>query len=186
MRDRICKTDPCIPARALVRVGHLAACCTTANNQIFEGDGRVTTFSMHGANQAFPVQRQNSDYDVALRDDVDDAEYLRTLAMYIPGLLNRHRPELVFYQAGVDGLAADSLGRMALTRAGLSKRNHMVYRACLNNGVPLVVTLGGGYSRPIDPTVDAVRCPHAFFAAIARLHCTSSLPHRLHNTSSLP
>jgi acetoin utilization deacetylase AcuC-like enzyme len=124
--------------------------------QIFENDPRVITFSMHGANQSFPVKRCNSDYDVALRDEVDDVEYLRTLSMYIPGLLNRHRPELVFYQAGVDSLASDSLGRMALTRAGLSKRNNLVYSACLERDIPLVVTLGGGYSRPIAPTVDAV------------------------------
>ncbi len=127
------------------------------NAVIFEDDERVITFSIHGSAQAFPPHRQRSDYDVALRDGVDDAEYLKVLRMYIPGLLERHKPDLVFYQAGVDGLEEDSLGRMALTRSGLSRRNMIVYQACLERQVPFVVTMGGGYARPdIGPSVDAV------------------------------
>lgn len=122
---------------------------------MFGDDPRVTTFSMHGAGQAFPPRRARSDYDVALPDGTGDAEYLRALGMYVPGLLRRHRPQLVFYQAGVDALEEDALGRLALTRAGLSARNRMVYEACLERDVPVVVTLGGGYARPIAPSVDA-------------------------------
>lgn len=111
---------------------------------------------MHGMNN-FPLQKQQSDYDVGLRDGVDDLEYLRTLRMYVPGLLRKHEPQLVFYQAGVDGMAEDALGRMCLTRAGLSHRNAIVFDACLSHNIPCVVTMGGGYCRPdIGPTVDAV------------------------------
>lgn len=129
------------------------------NAKIFENDPRVTTFSMHGGAQAFPLRNQRSDYDVPLRPGVEDAEYLQTLSQYLPGLVRRHRPQLVFFQAGVDGLASDTLGTLSLTRAGLSSRNKMVYEACFGcfgSGTPLVITLGGGYSRPIDPSVDAV------------------------------
>jgi acetoin utilization deacetylase AcuC-like enzyme len=132
---------------------------------IFENDDSVLTFSMHGANN-FPFTKENSDYDVPLADSTGDDEFLATLRMYVPGLLRRHNPDLIFYQAGVDALAEDALGRLSLTRSGLSARNQLVYNACLDAGIPLVLTLGGGYSRPIGPTVDchvdvytdAVRC----------------------------
>jgi acetoin utilization deacetylase AcuC-like enzyme len=123
---------------------------------IFANDTRVITLSIHGANN-YPAEKMKGDYDVGLGDGTGDAVYLSTLRTYIPRLLDRHRPDLVFYQAGVDALEQDALGRLSLTRAGLSARNGIVYRACIERAVPCVVTMGGGYARPdIGPTIDAV------------------------------
>ena len=64
-------------------------------------------------------------------------------------------PEIIFYQSGVDGLASDTLGRLALTHAGLKRRDEMVLKACLRHGIPCAITLGGGYSDPVECTVEA-------------------------------
>ena len=64
-------------------------------------------------------------------------------------------PEIIFYQAGVDGLFTDKLGRLGLTHAGLRERDEMVLTACHENRIPCVITLGGGYSDPVEPTVEA-------------------------------
>lgn len=147
----------------LTSVSHSVFPSGDGNAKLFENEPRVTTFSIHGGSQVFPLRKQVSDYDVALAPGVENTEYLRILSQYVPGLLRRHDPQLVFFQAGVDALASDSLGTLSLTRAGLSKRNNMVYDACLERDVPLIITLGGGYSRPIDPSVDAVRSAVLFY-----------------------
>ena len=64
-------------------------------------------------------------------------------------------PEIVFYQSGVDPLASDTLGRLALTHAGLKERDRRVITAARDHGIPIVITLGGGYSRPIKLTAEA-------------------------------
>jgi acetoin utilization deacetylase AcuC-like enzyme len=61
----------------------------------------------------------------------------------------------VFYQSGVDGLASDALGQLALTHVGLERRDRMVMNAVHEEGVPFVITLGGGYSNPITLTAEA-------------------------------
>lgn len=92
--------------------------------------------------------KENSDLDIELPVDCRDETYLLTLKHW----LNRIEQEagefdLVFFQAGVDCLADDRLGRMALTAQGLTRRNHMVYDFCHRQGLPLVITMGGGYPR---------------------------------------
>lgn len=114
---------------------------------IFQDDPRVITFSMHAANN-YPFQKERSTYDIALPDGTGDEEYLRLVRSYVPGILERHRPQLVLLQMGVDSLEADGLGRLSLSRSGLSTRNRDVYDAVLRAGIPAVVTMGGGYSRP--------------------------------------
>ncbi len=120
---------------------------------IFEGDEAVFTLSLHGANN-FPIRKQRSTVDVAFEDGTGDEEYLAALARVLPSVF-AFAPRLVFYQSGVDGLAGDSLGRLALTHAGLAERDRMVFTACRARGVPVVTLLGGGYSEPIDLTVQA-------------------------------
>ncbi|CAI7847974.1 unnamed protein product, partial [Closterium sp. NIES-53] len=122
---------------------------------IFEGDPRVVTFSMHGANNYPWRSKRRSDYDVELPDDMGDAAYLALLQEWLPRLFDQHRPSLVIFQAGVDALKEDSFGRLAMTRAGMLRRNNMVYSACIDNGMPLVITMGGGYSRPPDASIAA-------------------------------
>ncbi|CAI5953727.1 unnamed protein product [Closterium sp. NIES-65] len=103
---------------------------------IFEGDPRVVTFSMHGANNYPWRSKRRSDYDVELPDDTGDAAYLSLLEQWLPKLFEHHRPSLVMFQAGVDALKEDSFGRLAMTRAGMLRRNNMVYSACIDNHVP--------------------------------------------------
>ncbi|QDZ24472.1 histone deacetylase [Chloropicon primus] len=122
---------------------------------IFQSKSSVFTFSIHGANNYPWKTRRKSDLDVEVPDDTTDAEYLDVLARSLEDVFLRVKPRLVIYQAGVDGLREDSLGRLALTRQGLIRRNNLVYDMCIRDGCKLVITMGGGYSRPIDATVDA-------------------------------
>jgi acetoin utilization deacetylase AcuC-like enzyme len=119
----------------------------------FEDDPDVLTLSLHGANN-FPFRKQRSTIDVELPDKTGDEEYLRALDLVLPRVLD-FAPEIVFYLSGVDGLATDVLGRLALTHEGLKARDARVIGACFTNKLPLVITLGGGYSRPIHLTAEA-------------------------------
>ncbi|HEY1908995.1 MAG TPA: histone deacetylase, partial [Myxococcaceae bacterium] len=74
---------------------------------------------------------------------------------HLPRVLEAARPDIVYYQAGVDPLAEDTLGRLSLTHAGLEARDTFVLEAMRRSGVPVVVTLGGGYARPLEATVRA-------------------------------
>ncbi len=117
------------------------------------GDPDVFTLSLHGAKN-YPFHKEASSLDVGLPDACEDRAYLVALEDALHAV-RAHRPELVLYQAGVDALRGDRLGRMALTHAGLEARDRLVYDAVRAIGAPLVVTLGGGYHRDIDESVAA-------------------------------
>jgi acetoin utilization deacetylase AcuC-like enzyme len=121
---------------------------------IFAGDESVFTFSMHGAKN-FPFRKQRSSLDVELADGCGDSEYIATLEEHLPAVLDRARPDVLFFQAGVDPLEHDLLGRLKLTPAGLRLRDRIVASASRDRGIPLVLTLGGGYAKPIALSVDA-------------------------------
>jgi len=120
---------------------------------IYRTDPDVFTLSLHGARN-YPFAKESSSRDVGLPDGCDDDTYLRALAPALEEVA-AFAPEIVFFQAGVDTLEGDRLGRMALTHAGLQRRNAMVYALARRLRVPIVVTLGGGYGRNIDATVKA-------------------------------
>jgi acetoin utilization deacetylase AcuC-like enzyme len=120
---------------------------------IFADDPSVFTLSLHGQNN-FPARKQNSTIDVGFPNGTTDAEYLMALTAVIPRVLD-FQPEIVFYQSGVDGLSTDQLGLLSLTPEGLLARDRSVFEAVRRAGVPIVTVLGGGYSRPIDLTVNA-------------------------------
>ncbi|PWK79315.1 acetoin utilization deacetylase AcuC-like enzyme [Mucilaginibacter oryzae] len=122
--------------------------------QIFENDARVFTFSMHGANN-FPYRKEKSDLDIPLADGISDDEYLGTLTAVLPQLIARHQPDFVFYLSGVDILATDKLGKLALTREACKARDQFVFEQCIKNGLPVQVSMGGGYSPDIGDIVDA-------------------------------
>jgi acetoin utilization deacetylase AcuC-like enzyme len=114
---------------------------------IFAGDPDVFTFSMHGAKN-FPFRKQRSSLDLELPDGCGDREYLETLEQHLPSAIEG--ADIVFYQGGVDPLAEDTLGRLSLTHGGLRARDRLVFEAARSRALPMVLTLGGGYARPID------------------------------------
>jgi acetoin utilization deacetylase AcuC-like enzyme len=113
--------------------------------QIFQHEPRVFTFSMHGANN-YPLQKEKSDLDIGLPDGTTDAVYLHTLASNLENLMEKVVPDFMFFQAGVDILATDKLGKLAVTRSGCLERDRLVLQAAKQARVPLVVCMGGGYS----------------------------------------
>lgn len=121
--------------------------------RIFQGDESVLTVSLHGAKN-FPFRKQESRIDIALPDATGDGEYLATLERVIPRVFD-WRPELLFFQAGVDALESDTLGRLRLTLAGLAARDRMVFEAAARSDTPVAVVMGGGYSSPIERTAEA-------------------------------
>jgi len=116
---------------------------------IFENDSTVRTVSLH-CGKNFPFRKMRSDRDVPLEPGTGDEAYLATLRRALADDVERFQPDLVLYQAGVDGLAADRLGHLSLSREGLRRRNAMVFDSARDAGLPLVVTMGGGYADPIE------------------------------------
>jgi len=123
---------------------------------IFRDDPTVFTLSMHGAKN-FPVRKQASDLDVELPDGCEDAAYLGALDSSLAQLWHHHAealPGLVLYIAGADPHEGDRLGRLKLTAAGLAERDRRVFDACRERGIPVAVTMGGGYGRVLEDTVE--------------------------------
>jgi acetoin utilization deacetylase AcuC-like enzyme len=119
----------------------------------FAGDPDVFTVSLHAAKN-YPFHKETSSLDVPLPDGCDDATYLAALDVALEQV-RAFRPELLLYQAGVDSLRGDRLGRMDLTHDGLGRRDAAVYATARALGVPIVVTLGGGYHRDVEESVAA-------------------------------
>ncbi len=134
---------------------------------IFEGDERVFTCSLHGAKN-FPARKTTSDLDVPLPDDTGDEAYLEALTAALEASLDAARPDIVFVQGGVDGLATDRLGRLALTPSGMAERDRLLLERFTGAGLPTVLTLGGGYSEPIEHTIDANVATYAAARACMR------------------
>ena len=120
---------------------------------IFADNPSVFVFSMHGEKN-FPFRKFPADLDVALPDGTGDKDYLRALADNLPAVFE-FRPDLILYQAGVDPLAEDKLGRLALTHDGLIQRDQAVLNACKGRGIPVSMAIGGGYADPIEASVTA-------------------------------
>jgi len=122
--------------------------------QIFENKSSVFTFSMHGANN-FPFRKEKSDYDVPLPDGTGDEEYLYLLKTILPHLIEVQKPDFIFYLSGVDILASDNLGKMALSKTACKQRDQFVFEQCIANKIPVQVSMGGGYSPDIKDIVEA-------------------------------
>lgn len=121
---------------------------------VFAGDDRVFTFSMHGGRN-YPFRKVAGDLDIELNDRTGDDEYLGLLADALPRVLAAARPDLVIYLAGADPHERDRLGRLALTHDGLARRDAMVIEQCREVGIPVAVTIAGGYGDPISASVEA-------------------------------
>ena len=112
---------------------------------IFEGDPEVFTFSMHGERN-YPLQKMRSTLDVGLADGIGDDEYLELLARHLDGVFAAFVPDIVLYLAGVDPVRGDRYGRLALSDDGIARRERQVLEACRARGLPLVITIAGGYA----------------------------------------
>jgi len=132
---------------------------------ILGADERVFTFSMHGGKN-FPFHKVSGSLDIELADGTRDDEYLSRLSDVLPVIIARAAPDLVFYIAGADPHEGDALGRLALSFAGLARRDAYVLSQCREVGIPVAITIGGGYGRRIEDTVaihaDTARIAAAF------------------------
>lgn len=117
--------------------------------EIFAGDPRVATLSIH-AERNYPVRKMPSTVDVGLEDGLGDEAYLAVVEEAVTAMLDRERPDLVFYNAGVDPHRDDRLGRLALSDAGLAERDRRVIGRVRDRGLPLAGVIGGGYDVDVD------------------------------------
>ncbi len=154
--------DLVVTARRLLADGHVER-VLVVDLDVHQGNGtadacaddaHVTTFSVHGARN-YPFVKARSDLDVALADGIDDDGYGAALGAHLPAFFEATAPDLVLYQGGVDVLAGDRFGRMALSQDGVVARDRFVASLCVAAGVPLVTTLGGGYHHEVERTVAA-------------------------------
>lgn len=122
--------------------------------QILENVPGIFTFSMHGEKN-FPFRKEVSDWDIGLDVGTGDDVYLSLLGHVLPELLDRHRPEFVFYLSGVDVLSTDKLGKLGMSKQGCRERDRMVFQFCKEKGLPVQVSMGGGYSPAIKDIVEA-------------------------------
>jgi acetoin utilization deacetylase AcuC-like enzyme len=119
---------------------------------IFAGDPTVFTFSIHQARN-YPEPKPPSDLDINLEDGAGDEAYLRELRRGLDESLARCSPDLILYVAGADPYREDQLGGLSLTLAGLRQRDDLVFAEARRRGVPVAVTLAGGYARNTEDTV---------------------------------
>lgn len=121
---------------------------------IFKKDSKVFTFSLHGKNN-YPFKKEISDLDVALTDNTKDEVYLQTLKSHLPKLINEVKPDFVFYLSGVDIVETDKLGKLGCTVEGCRERDRYVLQSLYDKGIPVEVSMGGGYSKDIKIIIEA-------------------------------
>ncbi|HSW28756.1 MAG TPA: histone deacetylase [Longimicrobiales bacterium] len=119
---------------------------------IFRGDDSVFTLSVHGANN-FPFRKEKGDLDIELPDRSGDDLFLAAVTQGVRVAL-AHGPDLAYYLAGADPFEGDRLGRLAVTKQALARRDELVLDLCGAAGVPVAVVMSGGYARDVDDTVD--------------------------------
>lgn len=122
--------------------------------EIFRNEKRVFTFSMHGANN-YPLIKETSDLDIGLPDFTNDSFYLKTLETNLTNLLEEVEPDFIFFQSGVDILDTDKLGKLSVTREGCKQRDKIVLTSAKKNKIPIVASMGGGYSPNFRDIIEA-------------------------------
>lgn len=121
---------------------------------IFNSESRVFTFSMHGRNN-YPLKKEKSDLDVELEDGTIDSTYLYLLECSLERILTNFTPDLLFYQCGVDVIETDKLGKLGLSIKGCKMRDRIVFETAKSISVPVVCSMGGGYSTDIRAIIEA-------------------------------
>ncbi|MEC8693164.1 MAG: histone deacetylase [Bacteroidota bacterium] len=124
------------------------------NAHIFQHDQRVFTFSMHGEKN-YPLKKEQSDLDIGLPDGMQDKDYLQILYSKLPELIQLVEPDIIFYQSGVDIIEFDKLGRLGVSIDGCKNRDRFVFEQAHINQIPIVTSMGGGYSPEIKHIIEA-------------------------------
>ncbi|MCK8523760.1 histone deacetylase [Aquimarina sp. D1M17] len=122
--------------------------------EIFGDDPNVFTFSMHGAKN-YPFKKEISDLDIALPNDIDDTEYLTILKDTLPKLIQKQQPDFIYYLCGVDILSTDKLGKLGCSLEGCKERDRFVLQTCKDLKIPVMCSMGGGYSPDIKTIIEA-------------------------------
>ncbi len=153
--------DSAISARAVQAAG-LVERVVVIDTDVHQGNGTaailhtdptVYTFSVHGAKN-FPFHKEESDLDAPLPDGAGDTEFLATLESGLEAALDAADADLAIYLAGADPFEGDRLGRLTVTKAGLAERDRIVLETCRERGIPVAVTMAGGYAYEVEDTVE--------------------------------
>ncbi|REG89157.1 histone deacetylase family protein [Winogradskyella sediminis] len=122
--------------------------------EIFQNDDSVFTFSMHSKSN-YPFKKETSNLDIALENDTNDSAYLNLLKDTLPNLIAQQQPDFIYYLCGVDVIKTDKLGKLGLTLEGCKARDRFVLEQCKLNQIPVMCSMGGGYSPDIKTIVTA-------------------------------
>ena len=122
--------------------------------EIFRNNPKVFTFSMHGKNN-YPFEKEKSDLDISFDDKTTDNQYLSVLKETLYKLIEKEKPDFIFYQSGVDVLASDKLGKLALSVEGCAERDAIVFEFCQKYQIPIQCSMGGGYSPDLVTIIKA-------------------------------
>ena len=121
---------------------------------IFADESRVFTFSIHAGNN-FPLRKEKSDLDIPLELNIGDDEYFKILKDNLPPLIEKLKPDFIFFQSGVDIILSDILGRLKVSIQGCKERDRFVFETAIKHGIPVTASMGGGYSENLDDIVEA-------------------------------
>lgn len=121
--------------------------------KIFENEKRVFTFSMHSGCD-WPLRKEKSNLDIELRKGTGDAEYIEILKKNLPWIIEDFQPDFAFYISGADIIESDKWGSLNLSVKGAAERDKYVFTTCRKNNLPVMVTMGGGYSEFISIIVE--------------------------------
>jgi acetoin utilization deacetylase AcuC-like enzyme len=153
--------DSAIAARAVQAAG-LVECVVVIDTDVHQGNGTaailrgdptVFTFSIHGAKN-FPFHKEESDLDAPLPDGSGDTVFLSTLERRLEAALDGADADLAIYLAGADPFKGDRLGRLCVPKSGVAERDRIVLQTCRDRGIPVAVTMAGGYANEVEDTVD--------------------------------
>jgi acetoin utilization deacetylase AcuC-like enzyme len=132
---------------------------------ILRQDPSIFTLSLHGEKN-FPFRKEAGDLDVPLPDGCNDDDYLLALDQALNTVHKQFAPAFLIFLAGADPHEDDRLGRLGLTFAGLKQRDERVFDFAHRLGIPVAVTMAGGYGNEINNTVSV----HAQTVASALNH----------------
>lgn len=122
--------------------------------EIFSNTPEIFTFSVHGKHN-YPLKKEKSDLDVAVEDGISDKDYLFLVEKHLDEVLTLVQPDFLFYQCGVDILHTDKLGRLGVSLEGCKRRDEIVLQAAKSNNLPIVCSMGGGYSPQLKYIIEA-------------------------------